>query len=142
MRALGGATKPSFSCHLTRVLLVSCVTVKAGAWPLVAWGFVDRAKQQGPRFQLRGQLNATNRYGGVTAARASPPGLERAVALSPSPVPQGSGQLGIFWPGAIPSHPPHILASTDIPEANVTKVKLKCFVIVSFIFLCFFTLLN
>lgn len=27
-----------------------------------------------------------------------------------------------------------ILASTEIPEANVTKAKLKCFVIVSFIF--------
>lgn len=28
-----------------------------------------------------------------------------------------------------------ILASTEIPEADVTKAQLKCFVIVSFIFL-------
>lgn len=39
-----------------------------------------------------------------------------------------------------PPHPPE-LASTEIPEANITKVKLECIVTVSFIFLFLFTLL-
>ena len=35
-----------------------------------------------------------------------------------------------------------IPASIEIPEANITKAELKCFVIISFIFLFLFTFID
>lgn len=70
------------------------------------------------------------------------PGLERGSSTEPPLQVPGGVDRCLEAGGGPEATPPRcltVLASTEIPETNVTKVKLKCFVIVSFIFLFFFT---